>query len=295
MLFLAATAATVLATSCDALRFRPLEHALSRMKGEGRWVSVEPLRRSTDDFNKARDDDLLLFRYQAQFSPQPLDRETPCPQLERLAGAPGAPVFILVHGVYGDGREWWPVVPLLAQAKPAGVFMFRWGVAGQHGELVDALTVGVNRIAACFPSDTPLVLLAHSAGGVMASFAAHGFQVGSSPTQPRLRLLTVASPLAGSGFRDGPKDVSNGESDTRLTYEIGGTIPGYPAAADGVEVIHFRTQFPADTVMRPQYDHSPNQRGVGVAGAREVDLPADLGHEAALLHVVQELVAGRAP
>jgi hypothetical protein len=101
----------------------------------------------------------------------------------------------------------------------------------------------------------------------------------------------VASPLAGVGYRE--REESDSER-TAVINELGTAQQGYPAAAPNVHVTHFRTQYPADSVMRPNpFGHAPNAKGIGVQGAREVDLPAHLGHDPSLLYVAQELVAGR--
>ncbi len=223
--------------------------------------------------------------YRAQFLPVRLDAE--CSELPSGPGGKG-PLYLLVHGVEGDGVEWWPVIPTLERAHPARQFMYRWMPNAQRGELVDGLVKGVNRLTACFPEASPIVLLAHSAGGVISSFAASRLQL--QPGQ-QLHLLTVASPLAGVGYRKGGED----DDETRLINDLGTAQTQYPAAAPHVHVTHFRTQYPADAVMKPNmFGHPPNKRGVGVAGAREVDLPETLGHDPSLLYVAKELVAGRA-
>ncbi len=289
--------------ACQLPRFRPVTKLVSKAMGESRWFRVEapvsplPDPGASGDGEGAGEAEALPPNeaYDKRLNPLWIDEFTPCSALAGFGAPPRAPVYVLVHGIYGDGPEWWPVLPVLDQANPSAMFMFRWSLIGQHRELVESLSAGVLRIAACFPNATPLVLLSHSAGGVIASAAAHGFTVGTKGGGPKLWVLTVASPLAGVGYR-GHEAPPEDDSGARLVYELGGSQEGYPAAAPGVAVIHFRTTYPSDKVMKPNvFGHAPNERGVGVAGAREVDLPVELGHVPSLLYVAKELVAGRAP
>ncbi|MHB8873271.1 MAG: esterase/lipase family protein [Myxococcaceae bacterium] len=270
---------------------------VAKINGESQWFRVEPRAEDVGLGVDEEDAEARQERYEGQFSALWLNRDTPCTVLAGLQPASRAPVYILVHGIYGDGVEWRPVLPVLRAGNPAAVFMFRWSPAGQHRELARSITAGVLRIAECYPNAAPLVMLAHSAGGVIAAFSAQGFTLPSPDKEPRLWVLTVASPLAGTGYRraaEEEEEEDESDSGERLMYELGGSHQGYPAAAPGVSVIHFRTQYPADRVMKPNlFKHVPNERGVGVAGAREVDLPAELGHEASLLYLARELVAGR--
>jgi pimeloyl-ACP methyl ester carboxylesterase len=222
---------------------------------------------------------LLLKTYAEQFAESQLDGRCG-------AAASAGVVFILVHGVGGDGLEWLPVVPTLAKAGPRAMYMYRWFFPRERGELLDALVSGVERIAACHPGSR-LVLLAHSAGGVLASFAASRFRV---PEGTALEVLTVASPLAGSGMR---ADFEL-DDDTRFLLQLGGVIRGYPAAAPRVRVTHLRTDWPADAAMKPSSKgYRPNDPAVRVEGAEVIDLPASLDHSTALLHAAEELASGR--
>jgi hypothetical protein len=292
---LLAVLAGLCSASCQWPRFRPVTRLMSRAQGESKWFRVVPgpvVTTVNEDVRREQDEQ--LERYEQQFSLLWLERDTSCAALTGRQAPGTAPVYILVHGIGGDGPEWWPVIPTLDQTHPSAIFMFKWSPAGQHRELLETLTAGVLRISECYPNAAPLVVLCHSAGGVIASFAVHEFKVPQLPSGPRLHVLTVASPLAGTGYRSG-QDNQDDESDLRLIYELGAAQVGYQAAPYGVSVIHFRTQFPSDKVMKPNmFGHIPNERGIGVAGAREVDLPAELTHESSLLYVAQELVAGRA-
>ncbi len=215
-----------------------------------------------------------------------LDQETPCPAITgELNGTRKGPVFLLVHGVKGANEEWYPVMPVLEAMHPAGMFMFRWNATQVRQTILDTLGPGMDRIVACYPKHQVFVL-AHSAGGVLMSFEASRLVVGEPIT-----VYTVASPLAGVGYHAAGDEE---DDNTRFLNDLGAIKKQYLPAAPNVTVVHLRTSYPADTVMKPNaYGRAPNQKGVGVEGAREVDLPDNLGHDDSLLWVVKQLAAGK--
>ncbi|MGQ0507354.1 MAG: alpha/beta fold hydrolase [Myxococcaceae bacterium] len=294
----------VLSSSC-ALTPERIVETVARIRASSGWFEITPKiaidsngRLEASARTAAEEDNAepltraqrVKAAYRAQFEELDLDPKRGCGPLTAGRKLNG-PVFLLVPGVAGDGVEWWPVIPVLRQAAPAAMFMYRWLAPTPRGAVIEGLVQGVNQLVDCYAEAGPIVLLAHSAGGVISAFAASRFHL--PPTDeghPRLYVLTVASPLAGVGYREREND----NDDTRLINDLGTAQQTYPAAAPGVNVLHYRTQFPADTVMKPNvFGHEPNQRGVGVKGARELDVPVTLGHNLSLLHVARELVAGR--
>jgi pimeloyl-ACP methyl ester carboxylesterase len=230
--------------------------------------------------------------YKTRFASVPLGRYSPpCDWLAASLPPEPRPVWILVHGVKGDGPEWWPVAPLLTHAKPAAIFMFRWVAYAERDTLVEELAGGTSRIVECLRGRAgPFIVLAHSAGGVLAARAA---AITAVPAGETVRVYTVAAPLAGTGDRKVNRD---GSPEATFMLDLGTDIKAYPAAAPRLEVTHLRTTFPSDTVMKPnRKGHAPNERGIGVPGAREVDLPVKLGHDDSLLWVARELAEGRDP
>ena len=78
--------------------------------------------------------------------------------------------------------------------------------------------------------------------------------------------------------------------------DLGSTRHGYPAASPGVTVVHLRTQYPADQVMKPsRAGYAPNAISASVKGAKVLDLPDTLDHDDALMYVAREIAAGRLP
>lgn len=213
-----------------------------------------------------------------------LDGEAPCPAVGEDTSKP---IVVLVHGIGGDGPEMEQVVPLVADWRPPAAFMLRWVPYDDRDEVAVRLAAGISRLAACAPQHH-LLVIAHSAGGVITSQAASRVVLGD---RAPIDVWTVASPLAGTVRRAGNAD---GKAEATLMLDLGSRITQYPAAAPGVNVKHLRTSAPADHIMVPSGDLLPNDPKVGVPGAPQLDLPADLTHEGALTYVVKQLVAGEA-
>ncbi len=201
-----------------------------------------------------------------------------------LFGDASKPLVVLVHGVGGEGPEMAESVPLL---RGWDVFMHRWVPYESRDEVAQRLADGLTRLSACAP-DRQLLVIAHSAGGLVASHAASRVKlVGAA----QLDVWTVASPLAGTVRRAGNAD---GRAEAVLMLDLGSRITQYPAAARGVSVKHLRTSARADWIMKPVGDLMPNDPNVGVPGAPQIDLPETLDHGGALVWVVGALAENRA-
>jgi len=211
------------------------------------------------------------------------------PACDRLQppGEGGRTVYVIVHGLGGDGPETQAAVRTLLGARTAHVFVFRWFPWGERHVLVDRLARGLSRLAECGDAGPGrIVVVAHSAGGVLASLAAARVTPPAAAPDGWLTVLTVAAPL--SGAVRGP--ASDDHDDLMFLFDLGAE-PHYAAAARGVSVVHLRTQAPADDEMEPRFGHAPNRRLAGVPGARRVDLPPGLSHSDALLFVARRLAA----
>lgn len=301
---LAIMAMVVAASGCAWLgKFRQVDRTVKRVAGATGWYRVTPLlgldlkgnvtipprefEKGPDEEETDEDEEYdetvplaerLQLRFARQLSPLFITRETACGYLAE--GDATRPVYVLIHGIRGPGPEWWPVVPTLGLKHPDGIFLFRWNVTQPRTEIIDGLVAGINRINACHPGG--VVVLAHSAGGVVASFAVSQLQVGSE-----VAVYTVASPLSGAGVHNKADDEGGAN---RFMKDLGARKTGFPAAAPNVVVTHLRTQYPGDAVMEPIVDgHAPNLRGVGVLGATHIDLPSDLSHDGSLIYVVRRL------
>ncbi len=227
--------------------------------------------------------------YAARFFPATLQRTEGCEGLPPPEGE--GPVLVLVPGVHGDGPEWEGLIPRLSMLAPASVYMFRWVPYDARDALVERLAEGLTRLARCSP-EREVIVLAHSAGGVLASYAAGRLALPlRTGERPRLVVLTVASPLAGTQLFSSP--LAEGRAQPSFFFDLGAEIFRYPPSGPGVEVYHLRTQYPADRVMRrTPLGGLPNDRSVKVPGARQIDLPPSIGHVEALGYVAQRLVDG---
>jgi hypothetical protein len=226
-------------------------------------------------------------RYKEHFTLAPLESGQP-PSCDAMGLAEHGPVFVLVHGIRGDGEEMEDAVPIIAKAKPAGLFMFRWMPFEKLGPISDGLALGISRLLVCRPGEE-VVVVAHSAGGVVTSIAASKVVVPTGAKEGAVKVMTVASPLAGTMRRPRHED---GRAETHFILDLGTRFEAYQAAAPGVQVVHLRSQYPADSVMKPQEDFSPNDPRVGVPGAPQIDLPAELSHVGALTFVARQLADG---
>ena len=219
------------------------------------------------------------------------DSQADCEQaLGPVGSDPSRPIVVLVHGVGGDGPEMEDVVPRFDDSRPRALFMLRWVPYDERDAIASRLAAGISRIAACVPdSRGRIIVIAHSAGGVLTGFAAGRLRLPAGE-QPWVHLITVASPLAGTVRRTGNAD---GSQEAVFMLDLGTRILAYPAAARGVHVVHLRTHAPADPIMQNSGDLFPNDVHIGVPGAAQVELPGELGHSDALVFVAREMVAGR--
>ncbi|MBS1151367.1 MAG: hypothetical protein H6Q89_3065 [Myxococcaceae bacterium] len=229
------------------------------------------------------------FRADGALKWQPVD---PAPACGPLAASVGeGEVIVLVPGVKGDGPEITAMLPLLAKAKPAAMFLYRWVPWDHRDAIAGGFATGLSHLLECLPNaDGRLLVLAHSAGGIVVSLGATRVNV---PTRarsgPATYLITVASPLAGTNERDPNAD---GRAEVRFMLDFGTRVRGYPVAPAAIKAVHLRTQYPADTVMKPAGPHLPNDPKIGIPDARQIDLPAGLTHDGSLLYVAQTLSDG---
>ena len=125
--------ALVAAISCGCAIARAQLERLPFVGGAS-WHRVLPLKvdlETAPEPEKAYD---ALFSELALLEPG-----APCPKLD--AGEEGDPL-VLIPGISGDGREWWPAMLQLGRTHPKAIFMFRWSAQKKRGALVDTLTRG---------------------------------------------------------------------------------------------------------------------------------------------------------
>lgn len=222
-------------------------------------------------------------------------REGPGAYRERLAplgsaacadgeGDDSSPVWILVPGIGGEPRSWSETVARLEARSPRSVHLFRWYPWESTDQLAERFAAGVAALAECHSENTPLVVLAHSAGGVVVSRAAPRL----ASLERALSVYTVASPLAG-------KDKAGSRAERLALESIAidlGKRLDYPDSGPGVHYVHLHTSDLSDPVMKAsERGHRPNDPSVGVPGAVHVALPDSLGHVEAFDWFVRRLLS----
>ena len=115
-------------------------------------------------------------------------------------------LVVLVHGAFGFGSEWAPVLDALRAAPATEFVAYRWpggwgGLYGPAGRLAAVLQRALDDAP---PTLTEVLVVAHSAGGVITQIAAGALRV-----RPGLRLtvVSVAAPsyLRIEPFADAPE------------------------------------------------------------------------------------------
>lgn len=216
---------------------------------------------------------------------------TRCEVFDREHASPQRPVVVIVHGVDGSLDPWHATMPMLTRVRPGAMFAFRWRPFETRDSVVERLGMGMSALVDCFHDRaSDFVVLAHSAGGVVASYAASRIAIPNTAPNARVRMITIASPLTGTNDRSGNED---GTQEVNLLLSLGTMIPGYRPAALGVDAVHLRTRFPADDVMEPTAEgRLPNDPSIGVPGAPHIDLPASVTHVGAIAWTVERLASG---
>ncbi len=205
--------------------------------------------------------------------------EVGCDEIAKGEGDPKKPIIVLLHGAGGEGVEMKKAVPLLADSRPAMFWVLRWSPWDRREALVTQLAAGLSRLAECVPgAPGRIVVLGHSAGGVLASLAVGRVVPPRNAPDDWLTVVTIAAPLSGHvrGTDHGPEPA--------FIFDLANT-PDYPPAVPGVRVLHLRTSLPGDVQMTPFVGHVPNDVRVGVPGAPQIDLPEELSHAGALVYV----------
>jgi pimeloyl-ACP methyl ester carboxylesterase len=170
-------------------------------------------------------------------------------------------VVVLVHGAFGFGDEWREVVDTVRQKKRTALVAFAWGGpwTRKPSLAAEALLRILQRAVDDAPPGAEILVIAHSAGGALTSYAGERLRL---PPGRRVRILSIAAP---EGMNLSPYRPAR-EVDTPLGFAVGGEQPPLGPIARGVEYVEYATADPPA--------HAPRAR----AGVRRVYLGARVGH-----------------
>jgi pimeloyl-ACP methyl ester carboxylesterase len=179
-------------------------------------------------------------------------------------------VLIVVHGAFGFGHEWDPLVAA-ARARPeVALVAFAWRgpwtrVPSLAAESLRELVQAAVDVA---PPGAEVLVIGHSAGGALAEYVAERLRVdeqGGAPAR-RVRIVSVAAP---AGMNLAPF-VPETSVNTPLGVAVGGTQAPLGAIAAGVEFTAYAT------------DDEPRRPTAARPGVRHVWLGAHVGHNRSL-------------
>jgi pimeloyl-ACP methyl ester carboxylesterase len=196
-------------------------------------------------------------------------------------------LFLLVPGALGYGWEWDAAVARLEKAARVQFMVFWWDPWRSLARAADDLGAVLTRlIGAAPPSLREIVVVAHSAGGMVGAHALAGLRV---PPGRRVTLVTIGTPFA--GMMAGPFTVTVDPLYTPAILAIGGIFTRYPDPPPGVEVIEYVTSYPPDPVMEPRWGHFPAPPDIGPRGAIRRPVEPTLDHNHVVEKVISDLLA----
>ncbi len=196
-------------------------------------------------------------------------------------------VFVLVPGLLGYGWEWDGAQAALAQYPAAAVRVYTWdpwqSLATSSGLFAAHLHYLKRRLP---PSVQELVVIAHSAAGLVAVAAASQLQPRPETGRLRIRVLVVGAPLAGMGRNPwGGKNMWH----TPLPIALGSRFGRWPEPAAHVTLNIYQTSID-DPVMKPTLGHDPGDWRVLPERAQRFPLPRTLNHNHALTYLCEGLL-----
>jgi pimeloyl-ACP methyl ester carboxylesterase len=201
-----------------------------------------------------------------------------CVILTRPSVAPpplaGRVRVVLVGGGFGFGDEWRPVIAAL-RATHADFYVFAWpgpfrDPPGHAQALVRLLQHDLDRA----PLER-LVILAHSAGGMLGGWVVRKLRV---PPGKQVFLAAIAS---GREMNFAPY-VPDEKVNTPMGMAMGGERPPIPPIPPGVTVVQYRTENPppqpplGEVFLGAKVGHDESVGLVGVPLVQASSRPGDL-------------------
>lgn len=195
-------------------------------------------------------------------------------------------LFVLVPGMLGYGWEWdGPVAKLRAAPKVDFVVFWwdPWGSVDRAARELAAMLTAADAEAP--PSVREIVVVAHSAAGLVAAYALGKI----APPSRKWTVVTIGAPFAGMHICPcGELDIVHAP----LMLSIAAWFGKYPAPPAGVDIVEYVTSYPSDPVMHPYWGKSAAPADVGPAGAKRIPVDPNLDHNFVVDKVVTDLLRG---
>lgn len=197
-------------------------------------------------------------------------------------------LYLIVPGVLGYGWEWDGAVDALRTAAGVDFAVFWWNpwqsLSKAAGELARVVQIALFTAPR---SVREVVLVAHSAGGMVAAFAAGKLRV---PPERRVRVVTIGAPFAGMMAMP---FVEEDPVRSPTMIAVTGRFGAYPPVPPGVEVVQYVTAWPSDPVMRPLFGHQPAAPRIGPLPARRIPVDPKMDHNRFVSEIVLTLLKER--
>jgi hypothetical protein len=214
-----------------------------------------------------------------------------CPYADGISVAPrlnprAEKLFVLVPGALGYGWEWDAAVDALRKSHTEFV-VFWWEPWSSLRRAATKLRDVLHTAYWISPSLKEIVVVAHSAGGIVGAHALDGLVV---PPGCHLELVTIGTPFAGMGAAPVGAEYEDPLGSPGV-FAIGGRFRRYPDPPPGVSIVEYTTSWPPDPVMMPRYGWQPAPPEIGPRGAQRIPVDPKLDHNFVVVKVVNELIA----
>lgn len=214
-----------------------------------------------------------------------------CPYTDGISVAPhlnprAQRLFVLVPGALGYGWEWDAAVDALRKSHTEFV-VFWWDPWSSLRRASNKLRAVIETAFFISPSLKQIVVVAHSAGGIVGAHAMGGLEI---PDGRHVELVTIGTPFAGMGAAPVGSEYEDPLGSPSV-FAIGGRFHHYPDPPPGVSILEYVTRWPPDPVMEPRYGWQPAPPDIGPHGAERIAVDPKLDHNFVVAKVVNELIA----
>ncbi len=194
-------------------------------------------------------------------------------------------VYLIVPGILGYGWEWDDAVTAIAATPRTELVVFEWDPWGSFQRAGHELAGTIDSVMRDGRNVSRVVVVAHSAGGMIAGFALPRILV---PPDRRVDIVTIGAPFA--GMKAMPVTMDDPIRSPGF-FAIVGTFTRYPSTPANVRMVSFVTSYPADPVMNPLFGHLPADPNVSPGGAKRIPVDPKENHNFIVAKIVRRLLA----